>query len=65
MMGMSAIALLAPPIEIPLLERPEVLVPVSIAVVSVVVLISMWLSKLPSAFGPAKAACSIRCSWKC
>lgn len=54
MMGISTIALLAPPDEIPLLDRPEILIPASIAILSVVVLLGMWLSKLPSAFRARK-----------
>jgi len=54
MMAMFTIALLVPPVETPLLDRPEVLIPASIAILSVVVLLGMWLSKLPSAFRARK-----------
>lgn len=54
MMGMTAITLLLAPAEIPLLDRPEILIPGAIALVAIVVLVSMWIFKLPSAFRSRK-----------
>ncbi len=48
MMGMSTLALLIPPAEIPWLERPEIMIPGSIAALAIIVLLCMWIIKLPS-----------------
>lgn len=54
MMGIPAIALLSPPVEIPLLDRPEILIPGTIAVLAITVLFCLWIFKLPSAFRSRK-----------
>lgn len=49
-MGMLTLALwIAPLAETPWLERPEIMIPGSIAVLATVVLLSLWIIKLPSA----------------
>ncbi len=54
MMGMTTITLLIAPVEIPLLDRPEIIIPGTIAVLAIVVVVSMWIFKLPSAFRSRK-----------
>lgn len=54
MMEISAIALLVPPVETPLLDRPEILIPGAIAVLAVTVLLCMWIIKLPTALRSRK-----------
>ncbi len=49
MMGTVTFALLVkPPVEIPWLERPELMIPGSIGGLAIVVLLCMWIIKLPS-----------------
>lgn len=54
MMGIITLALLLPPAEIPWLERPEIMIPGSIAVLAILVLLCMWIIKLPTAFRARK-----------
>lgn len=49
MMGMVTISsLLKPLAETPWLERPEIMIPGSIAILAIIVLLSIWILKLPS-----------------
>ncbi len=55
MLGTVILALLnRPAAETPWLDRPEALIPAAIAILAVVVLVSMWLSKWPSALRARK-----------
>lgn len=55
MMGMVTIFLLMKPLaETPWLERPEIMIPGSIAILAIMVLLSMWIIKLPSALRARK-----------
>lgn len=50
-MGMFTLALwIAPLAETPWLERPEIMVPGSITALAIIVLLCVWVIKLPSAF---------------
>lgn len=55
MMGMFTIALLILPVaEQPWLERPEIMIPGSIAALAIMVMLCMWIIKLPSAIRSRK-----------
>ena len=54
MMGMFTITLFIPPAEVPLLDRPEMMIPAAIAVLAIIILLSLWFAKLPSAFRARK-----------
>ncbi len=55
MLGTVTLALLMKPVsQVPLLDRPEALIPGAIAILAIVVLISMWMIKLPSALRARK-----------
>lgn len=55
MLGTVTLALLMKPVtEVPLLDRPEFLIPGSIAVLAIVVLFCTWIFKLPSALRARK-----------
>ena len=54
MMGTFTITLLIAPVEIPWLDRPEIMIPGSIAALAALVLLCMWIIKLPSAIRSRK-----------
>lgn len=54
MMGISTVALLLPPGEIPWLERPEIIIPGAIATLAIMVVLCMWIIRLPSVFRSRK-----------
>jgi rhodanese-related sulfurtransferase len=54
MTAMVIITLLILPDEVPWLDKPEILIPGSIAALAILVLICIWISKLPSAFRARK-----------
>ncbi|MBL0311666.1 MAG: rhodanese-like domain-containing protein [Holophagaceae bacterium] len=55
MMGMVTIALQLKPIaETPWLERPEIMIPGSIAALAIIVMLCLWVIKLPTAFRARK-----------
>ncbi|MDE3245053.1 MAG: rhodanese-like domain-containing protein [Acidobacteriota bacterium] len=55
MLGTVELAfLMKPSTEVPLLDRPEALIPGAIAILAIVVLLSMWLARMPSALRARK-----------
>ena len=55
MLGTVTLALLMKTVaEVPLLDRPEALIPGAIGILAIVVLLSMWIFKMPSALRARK-----------